>query len=324
MSVLIAWTGKVSAMPSMGDVDLRVDLGRGLVLRTPVLMASGTFGYGFDAPQVERSVLGAIITKGTTWQPRAGNAPTRIAETPSGMLNAIGLQNPGVEHIARAYAPQWATWDVPVIVNVAGDSLEEYVAIARRLDGIAGVSGLELNISCPNVASGLQFGIEAGEAARLTAAVRSVTHLPLMVKLTPNVPEIAAVAQAVEGAGADSLSAVNTYLGMKIDIRKRRPALPNGAGGLSGPAIRPLAVRAVWEVASAVRIPVVGVGGIMTASDALEFLLAGARAVQLGTVNYVRPQAAGEICQGIRAYAVGHGWSDLRSLPLRAVASTYA
>jgi len=282
------------------------------------MMASGTFGYGFDVPGGERGPIGAIVTKGTTLQPRAGNAPTRIAETPSGMLNSIGLQNPGVEHVARGYAPQWARWELPVIVNVAGDSVEEYVSIARRLDGVAGISGLELNISCPNVDSGLQFGLDAREAGRLTAAVRAATSLPLMVKLTPNVTDIAAIARAIEDAGADSLSAVNTYLGMKIDVRKRRPVLQNAVGGLSGPAIRPLAVRAVWEVAAAVRIPVVGVGGITSAEDALEFFLAGARAVQVGTVNYVRPDAAGLVVAGIRSYVSSQGWKDLAALPLRA------
>jgi len=307
----------------MTDVDLRVDLGRGLRLRTPVLMASGTFGYGFDAPQSDRSAIGAIVSKGTTLQPRTGNAPIRIAETPSGMLNAIGLQNPGVDHVIRDFAPQWARWNLPVIVNLAGDQVDEYVAMARRLDGVAGVAGLELNISCPNVASGLQFGIDPREAARLTAAVRAVTTLPLMVKLTPNVTDIAAVARAVEAAGADSLSAVNTYVGMQIDIRGRRPVLRNVVGGLSGPAIRPLALRAVWEVAGAVQIPVVGAGGVVDAESALEFLLAGAHAVQLGTINYVQPNAPQAVCDGIRAYAVERGWSDLRALPLRALAPAH-
>ena len=206
-------------------LDLTVDLGRALRLRSPVLVASGTFGYGFDAPQVDRTVLGAIVTKGTTLRPREGNAPNRIAETPSGMLNAIGLQNPGVDHVARVYAPLWASWDLPVIVNVAGDAVDEYVAVARRLDGVPGIAGLELNISCPNVANGLQFGVDPGLAAELTHAVRNVTQLPLLVKLTPNVTDIVAVARAVEDAGADALSAINTYVGMAIDVRRRRPVL---------------------------------------------------------------------------------------------------
>src|ERR1700724_1166396 len=200
-------------MSSMAEpLDLTVDLGRGLRLKSPVLGASGTFGYGFDAPLVDRAVLGAIVTKGTTLRPREGNAPNRIAETPSGMLNAIGLHNPGVDKVVRAYAPMWATWDVPVIVNVAGDSVDEYVAVAHRLDGVPGIAGLELNISCPNVSDGLQFGIDARRAAQLTHAVRAATALPLLVKLTPNVTDIAGIARAVEDAGADAISAINTLV----------------------------------------------------------------------------------------------------------------
>src|ERR1700716_2650494 len=298
-------------------IDLTVDLGRGLRLRSPVLVASGTFGYGSDAPQVDRGILGAIVTKGTTLRPREGNAPNRIAETPSGMLNAIGLQNPGVDHVAQVYAPLWASWTVPVIVNVAGDAIDEYVGVAGRLEGVPGVAGLELNISCPNVANGLQFGVDAGLAAALTSAVRAVTQLPLLVKLTPNVTDIVAVARAVEDAGADALSAINTYVGMAIDVRRRRPVLSRDSGGLSGPAIKPLALHAVWQLATAGRIPVVGIGGITTAGDALEFLLAGAAAVQLGTVNYIQPQAARVVQYGIAGYLEGHGFGDLRALPIR-------
>jgi dihydroorotate dehydrogenase (NAD+) catalytic subunit len=285
-----------------------------------VLVASGTFAYGFDAPLVDRGALGAIVTKGTTLRARSGNPPARIAETPSGMLNAIGLQNPGVDAVLREFAPRWARWDLPVVVNVAGDRLEDYVEVARRLDGAPGVSGIELNVSCPNVVAGMQFGVDAQLAARLTAAVRAVTSLHLMVKLTPNVTELVPIARAVADAGADSLSAVNTYVGMAIDVRRRRPALANQNGGLSGPAIKPLALQAVWEVAPAVSIPVVGIGGISGPQDALEFLLAGAVAVQLGTVNYVNPRAAREVLDGIRRYARERGWSDLRALPLRPAA----
>jgi dihydroorotate dehydrogenase (NAD+) catalytic subunit len=299
------------------SLDLTVDLGRGLRLRSPVMVASGTFGYGFDAPQVDRAALGAIVTKGTTLRAREGNVPNRIAETPSGMLNAIGLQNPGVDHVARVYAPAWASWDVPVIVNVAGDAIDEYVAVARRLEGVLGIAGLELNISCPNVANGLQFGVDPGLAAELTSAVRAVTRLPLMVKMTPNVTDIVAIARAVEDAGADAVSAINTHVGMAIDVRRRRPVLSRGSGGLSGPAIKPLALHAVWQVAASVRIPVIGIGGIMTAGDALEFLLAGAAAVQLGTVNYIRPQATLEVQDGIADYLQENGFHDLRALPIR-------
>ncbi|TMD11705.1 MAG: dihydroorotate dehydrogenase [Chloroflexi bacterium] len=302
----------------MADLDCTVDLGRGLRLRTPVLTASGTFAYGFDAPLVDRGALGAIVTKGTTLRPRSGNSPARIAETPSGMLNAIGLQNPGVDAVRREYAPRWAAWDLPVIVNVAGDRLEDYVEVVRRLDGVPGVSGIELNVSCPNVAAGMQFGVDARLAAQLTAAVRAATSLHLMVKLTPNVTELVPIARAVADAGADSVSAVNTYVGMAIDLRRRRPVLANEVGGLSGPAIKPLALHAVWEVVPAVSIPVVGMGGISGPQDALEFLLAGAAAVQLGTVNYVNPNAAREVLDGIRGYALERGWSDLRPFPLRA------
>lgn len=299
-------------------LDLGVDLGRGLRLRSPVMVASGTFGYGFDAPLVDRSALGAIVTKGTTPGPREGNPPTRIAETPSGMLNAIGLQNPGVEHVAREYAPLWAGWEIPVIVNVAGDVIEDYVGVARQLDGVPGVAGLELNISCPNVANGLQFGLDPRLAAELTMAVRRVTQLPLIVKLTPNVTDIVSVGQAVQDAGADAVSAINTYMGMAIDVRRRRPMLSRGSGGVSGPAIKPLALHAVWQLAAELSIPVIGIGGIATPSDALEFLLAGAAAIQLGTVNYVRPQAAREVHDGIAAYMVEHGFTELGALPLRA------
>ena len=297
--------------------DLTVDLGRGLRLRSPVLVASGTFGYGFDAPHVDRAVLGAIVTKGTTLRPREGNAPNRIAETPSGMLNAIGLQNPGVDQVVRAYAPMWASWDLPVIVNVAGDSVDEYVAVARRLDGVPGIAGLELNISCPNVGDGLQFGIDARRAAQLTHAVRAATALPLLVKLTPNVTDIVAVGRAVEAAGADAVSAINTFVGMAIDVRHRRPILSRESGGVSGPAIKPMALHAVWQLTAELGIPVIGIGGIMTASDALEFLLAGAVAVQLGTVNYMRPQSAREVHDGIAAYLHEHEFDDLRALPIR-------
>lgn len=297
--------------------DLTVDLGRGLRLRSPVLVASGTFGYGFDAPLVDRGALGAIVTKGTTRRPRDGNRPTRIAETASGMLNAIGLQNPGVEHVASVFAPRWKGWGLPVIVNVAGESIEDYVAVIDRLEGTPGVAAFELNISCPNVARGLQFGVDAWLAAELTAAARSATRLPLIVKLTPNVTDIVAIARAVEDAGADCVSAINTYIGMAIDVRRRRAVLDRESGGLSGPAIKPLALQAVWQVAAALRIPVMGIGGITTVADALEFLMAGAVAVQLGTVNYSRPQAAREIHDGLQEHLEAQGLPDLASLRLR-------
>src|SRR3989440_6970205 len=277
-------------MPSMAErPDVTVDLGRGLVLGSPVMVASGTFGYGFDAPQVDRTALGAIVSKGTTLRPREGNAPTRIAETPSGMLNAIGLQNPGVDSVARVYAPRWASWDVPVIVNVAGDSVDEYVAVASRLDGVAGVAGLELNISCPNVESGLQFGIDPKMAAEGTRAGRSVTVLPLIVKLTPNVTDIVAIAQAVEDAGADAVSAINTYVGTAIDVRRRHPILSRGSGGLRRPAVETPAFHAVWQVAAQVHIPVIGVRGVNGGQDAPQIPLPGAAAGRPGYRHYVCP-----------------------------------
>ncbi|HVH65611.1 MAG TPA: dihydroorotate dehydrogenase [Candidatus Acidoferrum sp.] len=298
-------------------INLGVDVGRGLRLRSPVMLASGTFAYGFDAPLVDRAAVGAIVTKGTTPRPREGNVPNRIAETPSGMLNAIGLQNPGVDYVAREYAPIWATWDLPVIVNVAGDSVDDYVTVARRLDQVPGIAGLELNVSCPNVANGLQFGIDAGLAAEVTSAVRGATRLPLIVKLTPNVTDIVAIGEAVEAAGADAVSAINTYVGMAIDVGRKRPILSRTSGGLSGPAIKPLALQAVWQLVAALAIPVIGIGGITTASDALEFLLAGAAAVQLGTVNYVRPQAARDVHDGIADYMRVNGFGEVRALSLR-------
>jgi dihydroorotate dehydrogenase (NAD+) catalytic subunit len=308
----------------MAEAGMAVEIARGLHLRTPVMVASGTFGYGFDAPAVDRASLGAIITKGTTPQARAGNDPVRIAETPSGMLNAIGLQNPGVKHVVREYAPVWASWDIPVIVNVAGDSIDDYAMVASRLDGVPGIAGLELNISCPNVANGLQFGVDAKLAAQLTAAVRHVSALPLIVKLTPNVTDIVEVGQAVQDAGADAVSAINTLVGMAIDVHHRRPVLSRWSGGLSGPAIKPLALHAVWQLAERLKIPVIAIGGIMTAGDALEFLLAGATAVQLGTVNYIRPRAAREMVEGISAYMQERNYTrldELRLLPAKVMAN---
>ncbi|MGC1908743.1 MAG: dihydroorotate dehydrogenase [Candidatus Dormiibacterota bacterium] len=297
--------------------DPRVDLGRGLVLANPVTVASGTFGFGFEQEALAGiGHLGAIFSKGTTLQAREGNLPPRIAETAAGMLNSIGLQNPGVELVARDYAPKWAKWTVPVLVNVAGADISEYVAVVRQLDGVIGIAGLELNISCPNIAHGLDFASEPGAAARCVAAVRAVTELPLVVKLSPNVTDITEIARAVEDAGADAVSAVNTYVGSKIHLASRRPVLPgHGSGGLSGPAIKPLALAAVMRVRRSVRIPVIGVGGIANAVDALEFLVAGAEAVQVGSANFTNPQASREIVDGCQEFALEHGllhYSDLR------------
>jgi len=297
---------------------LRVDLGRGLVLDNPVGLASGTAGYGFELRQLtDLDAAGALYTKGTTRRSRSGNAPPRVAETTGGMLNSIGLQNPGVDWVVDHYAPEFARWRVPVIVNVAGSSVEDYVLCAQRLDGVAGVAGIELNISCPNIAHGLDFGRDADSAARVVSAVRAATQLSLMVKLSPNVTDVAAIARAVGDAGADSISAVNTYVGMKIHRTSRRPVLPGGTGGLSGPAIRPLALAAVAGIRATVDIPVVGVGGIVDVESALEFFAAGADAVQVGTINFVDPDAAVRIAEGIRDDVARRGLRHLTDLRRR-------
>ena len=301
--------------------DLRVELGRGLVLPNPVGLASGTAGYGFELRQlVDLDRLGALFTKGTTLLAREGNPPPRIAEVRGGMLNAIGLHNPGVEHVASVYAPEFARWTVPVVVNVAGGSVRDYLACLERLDAAEGVAGYELNISCPNIAGGLDYGRDPAAAARLVAAARARTARHLMVKLSPNVTDIAAVARAVEDAGADSVSAVNTFVGMKVHRGIRAPVLPGrGTGGLSGPVIKPLALAAVAQVRAAVRIPVVGVGGITDAGDAMEFLIAGADAIQVGTATFVNPASALAVLDGLMALAQRAGAgrvADLRA-PVR-------
>ncbi|HSL76303.1 MAG TPA: dihydroorotate dehydrogenase [Candidatus Limnocylindrales bacterium] len=277
--------------PISGDIDLTVDLGRGLVLPNPILVASGTFGYGIeygDVVEVDR--LGAICCKGTTLKPRIGNPTPRVTETPGGMLNSIGLQNPGVDAVVERYAATWATWKVPVIVNVAGESVADYVAVTRRLDGVPGIAGIELNISCPNVGrGGLQFAIDAEAAGEVTAAVRRATDLPLLVKLSPNVADIRPIAKAIEGAGADALTAINTLSGIAVAPDRKRPLLGNVYGGLSGPAIKPVALRIVYEAAQAVRIPVVAIGGVTEVADVLDFLAVGAVAVQVGTAIFADP-----------------------------------
>jgi len=299
-----------------GGLGFAVDLGRGLTLPNPVGVASGTFGYGFELEALcEVGRLGAIFTKGTTRLARPGNPPPRVAETPAGMLNAIGLQNPGVETVCRDYAPRWRRWPVPVLVNVAGADVAEYVEVVRRLDGVGGVAGIELNISCPNVAGGLDFGLEPKAAAGCVAAVRAATAQPLVVKLSPNAADIAEVARAVADAGADAVSAINTVIGLKVSLPRRRPVLPGaGTGGLSGPAIRPVALAAVARVRRAVTIPVIGVGGIVTAADALEFFVAGADAVQVGTATFVEPGAALAVLDGCRGYARRAGIASLSEL----------
>jgi dihydroorotate dehydrogenase (NAD+) catalytic subunit len=283
--------------------DLRVNVG-GIRMANPVMTASGTFGYGAEFQDfVDLNRLGAIIVKGLSLNPARGNPPPRIVETPCGMLNAIGLENVGLEAFLGEKMPFLRTLTVPVIVNLYGRSIDEYAELAARLDGEADIAGLEINISCPNVkAGGVAFGVDPDAAARVVSAVRRNTNRPVMVKLSPNVSDITAIARRVEDAGADAVSLINTLTGMAVDITTRRPRLANITGGLSGPAIRPVALRMVWQVAHAVRIPVVGIGGIMTAEDALAFLIVGATAVQVGTANFVNPSATVAIIDGIAAY----------------------
>lgn len=298
------------------SVDLSVDLGRGLMLRNPLLVASGTFGYGVEYGEVvDVERLGAICSKGTTLRPRVGNPPPRVTETPAGMLNSIGLQNPGVDGVLEKYAGRWAGWKVPVIVNVAGESVDDYVSVARKLDGHPGVSGIELNISCPNVgAGGLQFALDAGAAGEVTAAVRAATDLPLMVKLSPAATDIRAIARAIAQAGADSISAVNTLPGMALDRHRRRPLLGNVYGGLSGPALKPVALRVVYEVAQVVKIPIVAIGGIGSLDDVLDFLLAGASAVQVGTALFADPLLPVRLADELGAWCAENGLGSHRDL----------
>ena len=285
-------------------------------LRGPVIAASGTFGYGTEVPLLERRALGGMVSKGIFLRPRAGTPPPRIVETPSGMLNAIGLQGPGVDALIRDYAPQWASWEFPVLVNINGESVSEYGDLAARLDGVPGVAGFEINISCPNVEQGgLYFGNDPHAAAAVTEAVRKRTNLPVWVKLTPMVTDIGVIARAVESAGADALCAVNTFVGMSIDLNANAPRLSFRTGGLSGPAIRPLALHLAHQAARAVRIPVIGVGGIERTEDALEFLVAGCTAIQVGTATFVNPMAIAEIHDGIAAHLASHGFSSLADLP---------
>jgi dihydroorotate dehydrogenase (NAD+) catalytic subunit len=297
-------------------LDFSVNLGRGVRLANPVGLASGTAGFGFELAQlIDLGAVGALYTKGTTRHPRAGNPPPRVAETAGGLLNSIGLQNPGVDHVAREYAPHFAAMGCAVIVNVAGADADDYVHCVRVLDSAASIDGYELNISCPNIAHGLDFGRDPGAAARVTAAVRAVTDRCVVVKLSPNVTDIGAVAAAVESAGADAVSAVNTFVGMKIHRQMRRPVLSGaGTGGLSGPAIRPLALAAVAAVRRAVRIPVIGVGGISGTDDALDFLVAGADAVQVGTATFIDPMTSVRIAAELGAHVAEAGTSQISGL----------
>lgn len=280
-----------------------------IAMRNPVMTASGTFGYGREfADLLDLDRLGAIVVKGLALRPVPGNPPPRIVETASGMLNAIGLENIGIEAFAAEKLPFLCTLKTPIIANIYGTTEEEYAALAERIDALEGVAGVEVNISCPNVkAGGMAFGADPEAAARVAAAVRAKTSKTVIVKLSPNVADIAAIARRVADAGADALSLINTLTGMAIDSETRRPRLANITGGLSGPAIKPVALRMVWQTAQAVDLPVIGIGGIMTAVDAVEFLIAGASAVQVGTANFINPQATVEIAAGIEAYLIRHG-----------------
>ena len=288
--------------------DLRVRIGP-LELRNPVMTASGTFGYGREfANLVNLHHLGAIVVKGISLLPRPGNPPPRIVETACGMLNAIGLENVGVERFVHEKLPFLTGQGTPVVVNILGDTVEEYREIASRLDQVERIAALEVNISCPNVKKGgVAFGTAPEMAATVTAAVRQATTLPVIIKLSPNVTDIVAMAKAVEDAGADGVSLINTLTGMAINSKTRKPRLANIIGGLSGPAIKPVALRMVWQVASAVSIPVIGIGGISTKDDALEFMLAGATAVQVGTANFYDPSAPEQIIEGMKAYLQEQG-----------------
>jgi dihydroorotate dehydrogenase (NAD+) catalytic subunit len=282
---------------------------RGLLLQNPVVVASGTFGYGMDNTKIAGvHHLGAMICKGTTLHPRSGNEEPRILKTASGMLNAVGLQNPGIHTVIEEYAPVWSTWQTPVIVNIAGETIEEFVELATLLDGIAGVAGIEVNVSCPNIlAGGAVFGADAEKVAEVTSVVRRAATLPLIVKLSPNSGDVRPTALAAASSGADAVSLINTITGIGIDISRRLPTLANITGGLSGPAIKPIALRMVYEVARELRlsfpqVPVIGIGGISNANDALEFLMAGASAIQIGTIHFTNPRAGIEIVEGIEEF----------------------
>ena len=296
--------------------NLKVNIGGGLVLDNPVMTASGTFGYGEEfADIIDLNRRGAIIVKGTTLNHREGNPYPRMAETPSGMLNAVGLQNKGVDYFINNIYPRIKDYQCKIIVNVSGASIDDYVAVCEKLMPLERVDGIEVNISCPNVKQGgMAFGTTCEGAASVTAAVRKAYSKPMIIKLSPNVTDIASIAKAVESEGADAVSLTNTFLGMAIDIEKQAPILSTITGGLSGPCIRPIAVRMVWQVAKAVNIPVIGLGGIMNGRDALEFMLAGANAIEVGTANFINPAVTVEIVDYMTDYCKRHGIEDINDI----------
>ena len=297
------------------NVNLCVDLA-GIKMKNPIMVASGTFGYGEEYSNfIDLRELGAIVTKSITLLPKAGNLPPRIAETPSGILNAIGLQNVGLEKFISDKMPFLREIGIPIIVSISGEDISEYVEIAQRLNDVPDVAALELNVSCPNVSKGgMLFGLNQQMTYDLVSSVRCATKLPIIAKLSPNVTSIVEIALSAEEAGADALSLINTLLGMAIDVNTRRPKLGNITGGLSGPAIRPIAIRMVWQVFNMVKIPLIGMGGIMTAEDALEFIITGAKSVSIGTANFVNPMSAVEVISGIREYLQKKGIADVNTL----------
>ena len=296
-------------------VQLNTKIGS-LELKNPVMTASGTFGYGTEyADFMDINRLGAIIVKGTTLNPRQGNPYPRMAETPSGMLNAVGLQNKGVDYFVDHIYPEVRKFQTNVIVNVSGSSIEDYAQCASIINTLDDIPAIELNISCPNVKQGgMAFGVKPESAAQVVSAVRKAYDKTLIVKLSPNVTDITEIARAVEGAGADSVSLINTMLGMAIDAERRKPILSTVTGGMSGPAVKPVALRMVWQVAKAVKIPVIGLGGICSATDAIEFLLAGASAIQIGTANFIDPAVSEKVVDGIEEYLTRHGFNSVQEI----------
>ena len=286
------------------------------MIKNPVMTASGTFGYGTEYTDfIDLARLGGIVVKGTTLHHREGNPYPRMAETPSGMLNAVGLQNKGVDYFIEHIYPTISNYDTAVIVNVSGSQIEDYITTAERLNALPHIPAIELNISCPNVREGgMAFGVTCAGASSVVRAVRAVYDKTLIVKLSPNVTDITEIARAVEAEGADAISMINTLLGMAIDAEKRRPILSTITGGLSGPAVKPVALRMVWQTAQAVKVPIIGMGGIATATDAIEFLLAGATAIEVGTYNFVDPTATIQIIEGIENYMLRHGFSNITEL----------
>lgn len=294
----------------------QVHIGRGLTIKNPVMTASGTFGYGTEYEDfIDRNRLGGILVKGTTLHPRQGNPYPRMAETPSGMLNAVGLQNKGVDYFCEHIYPKIRGYETAMIVNVSGSQVEDYIETAEKINALEDIPAIELNISCPNVKEGgMAFGVTCAGAASVVRAVRTVYDKTLIVKLSPNVTDITEIARAVEAEGADSISMINTLLGMAIDAEKRRPVLSTITGGLSGPAVKPIALRMVWQTSQAVKVPIIGMGGIASATDAIEFLLAGASAVEVGTYNFVDPAVTTQIVDGIEDYMLRHGITDIQDL----------